>query len=68
MGGFGLEACQVPWLGKLVSVFQWVELGLLSLEHDEVSSSEFWGVYGFGMTLDSLYVNTHVWVPVSLEN
>ena len=29
------------WLGKLVSVFWWVELDLFSLECNEVSSSEF---------------------------
>ena len=40
VGGFGLVACQVSWLGKLVSVFQWVELHLFSLEGNEVSSSE----------------------------
>ena len=32
---------KVSWLGKLVSVFWWVELDLLSLECNEVSSSEF---------------------------
>ena len=32
---------KVSWLGKLASVFWWVELGLFSLECSEVSSSEF---------------------------
>ena len=32
---------KVSWLGKLESVFWWVELGLFSLECNEVSSSEF---------------------------
>ena len=32
---------KVSWLGKLVSVFWWVELYLLSLGCNEVSSSEF---------------------------
>ena len=32
---------KVSWLGKLVSVFWWVELDFLSLECNEVSSSEF---------------------------
>ena len=32
---------KVSWLGKLVSVFWWVELDLFSLECNEVSSSEF---------------------------
>ena len=45
---------KVSWLGELASVFWWVELDLFSLECNEVSSSEFWGVYGFGMALDSL--------------
>ena len=33
---------KVSWLGELVSVFWWVELDLLSLECNEVSSHEFW--------------------------
>ena len=37
---------KVSWLGKLVSVFWWVELDLFSLEYNDVSSSEFWGDYG----------------------
>ena len=32
---------KISWLGKLVLVFWWVELDLLSLECNEVSSSEF---------------------------
>ena len=32
---------KVSWLGKLVSVFWWVELDFFSLEYNEVSSSEF---------------------------
>ena len=38
-------------VGKLVSVFWWVGLDLFFLECNKVSSSEFWGVYGFGITL-----------------
>jgi len=34
--------------------FWWVELDLFSLECNEVFSSEFWGICGFGMTLGSL--------------
>ena len=41
VGGVGQVSCQVSWLGKLVSVFWWVELDLFSLERNEVSSSEF---------------------------
>ena len=32
---------EVFWFGKLTSVFWWVELDLLSLGFNEVSSSEF---------------------------
>ena len=46
----------------------WVELDLFSLEGNEVSSIEFWGVYGFGMALGSLYFNAQGYVPVLLEN
>jgi len=59
---------KVSWLGKVTSVFLWVELDLFSLECNEVSSGEFWGVYGFGMTLGSLYFSAHGCVPVLLEN
>ena len=59
---------KVSWLGKLVSVFWWVELDLFSLECNEVSSSEFWGVYRFGMTLGSLYTEAQGYVPALLEN
>ena len=31
---------KVSWLGKLVSVFWWVELDFFSLECNEVSSNE----------------------------
>ena len=66
----GLDCClvKVSWLGKLVSVFWWVELDLFSLECNEVSSSEFWGVYGFGMALGSLYFNSQFCVPVLIDN
>ena len=37
MGGL----VKVSWLGKLVSMFWWVELNFFSLEYNEVSSSEF---------------------------
>ena len=45
---------KVSWLGKLAWVFWWVELDLFSLEFNEVSSSEFCGVYGFGVTFGHL--------------
>ena len=47
----------VSQLGKLVSVFWWVELDFFSLEYNEVSISEFWRVYGFGVALNSLSFN-----------
>ena len=59
---------KVSWLGKLALVFWWVELDLFSLEPNEVSSSEFWGVSGFGMTLGSLYIKAQGYVPALLEN
>ena len=49
-------------------MFWWVELDLFSLQCNEVSSSEFWGVYGFGMALGSLYFNAQGCVPALLEN
>ena len=35
-------------------MFWWVGLDLFSLKCNEISSSEFWGVYGFGISLGSL--------------
>ena len=49
-------------------MFWSVELDLFSLECNEVSRSEFWGIYGFDMTLGSLYFEAQGYVPVLLEN
>ena len=49
-------------------MFWLVELDLFSLECNEVSSSEFWGVYVFGVTLGSLSFNAQDCVPAFLEN
>ena len=49
-------------------MFWWVELDLFSLECKEVSSSGFWGVYGFGMALSILSFNAQGRVPALLEN
>ena len=68
MGGVGLMVCQGFWLGELVSVFWWVEMDLFSLKYHEVSGSEFWGIYGFGMALSSLSSNAQGCVPALLEN
>ena len=52
---------------ELASVFWWVELNFF-LECNEVSSSEFLGVYGFGMVLGSLSFNAQGCVTALLEN
>ena len=59
---------KVSWLGNLVSVFWCVELDFFCLECNEVSSSEFFDVYGFGVTLGSLYFNAQGYIPALLEN
>jgi len=40
VGGVVSMACQGFFLGKLVSVFWWVELDFFSLECNKVSSNE----------------------------
>ena len=59
---------KVSWLGELVSEFWWLELELFSLECNEVSSCEFWGVYGFGMALGRPSFNVKCCASVLLEN
>ena len=59
---------KVSWLGKLASVFWWVELDFFSLECNGVPRSEFWDVCGFGVTLGSLYIDAQGYVPALLEN
>ena len=49
-------------------MFWWVELDFFSLEYNEVSISEFGGVYGFGVALGSLYIKAQGYVPALLEN
>ena len=46
----------------------WVEVNLFSLECHEISSSEFWGVYGFDMALGSLSFYVQDCVSALLEN
>ena len=66
--------CLLQWLfrvyclGELVSVFWRLELDVFSLGCNEVSSSEFLGVYGFGRALGSLSFNIQGCVSVLLEN
>ena len=59
---------KVSWLGKLVLLFWWVKLDFFSLECNEVSSSEFGDVCGFGVTLGSLCIKAQGYVPALLEN
>ena len=68
MGGIIRVAFKVSWLGKLVSMFWWVELDFFPLESNEVSSNELCNVSGFGVTLDSLYIGAQGCVPLLLEN
>ena len=51
-----------------MSVFWWVELDLFSLECSEVSSREFWGVYGLSMALGSLSFSAQGCIPALVEN
>ena len=66
----GLDQClvKVSWVGGLVPVFCWIELDIFSLEGFAVSTSEFWGVYGFAMALGTLSANIQHCVPVLLED
>ena len=59
---------KVSWLGKLALVFWWVELDFFSLGCNKVPNREFWDVYGFDVTLGSLYIKALGYVPVLLEN
>ena len=52
------------WGRVLVPVFWWMELNLVSLEGSAVSSSVFWGIYGFSMTLRCLSVTVQGCAPV----
>ena len=57
--GLGLVACQGFLVrGACICVLAG-EAGSLSLKCNEVSSIEFWGVYGFGMALGSLSFNVY---------
>ena len=49
-------------------MFWLVELYFFFLECNEVSSNELGDVYGFGVTLGSLYLGAQGCVPVLLEN
>ena len=62
------SACQGFLVEGACIFVSWVNLDLFSLECNEVSSGEFLGVYGFGVTLGSLYINAQGYVPALLEN
>ena len=68
MSGVGRVACQ----GFLVREARVSVLGgcgwISSLECSDVSSREFWGVCGLGVTFSRLYINAQGHVPVLLEN
>ena len=66
--GLDVWLVEVFWLGKLVLVFWWVELGFFSLECNGVPSSVLRWVCGFGVTLGSLYIDAQGYVPALLEN
>ena len=68
MGGVGLVACQgFTVRGTCVCVLVGRAGSLLS-EVQRSASSEFWGVYGFGMALGSLSFKAQGCVPALLEN
>ena len=66
--GLGGWLVKISFLGKLLSVFWWVELDFFCLEYNEMPSSEFWDVYGFGVTLGSLCIELQGYVPALLGN
>ena len=45
-----------------------MKLNVFYLECNEMYSSEFWGVCGFGVTLGGLSFNAQGCVPALLEN
>ena len=68
MGGVGLVACQGFLVrGACICVLVGGAGSLLS-EVQLTSNSEFWGVYGFHMTLGGLHINAYGYVPALLEN
>ena len=52
-----LTLVKFSWLGELVPVFWWMELGLVFLDGCTMSTGVFWGVHGFSMALGSLSDN-----------
>ena len=66
--GFDQWLVKTSWLGKLLSVFWWVELDLVYLEGSTVSSGESWCVTGFGIALGNMSLSVQGCVPVLLED
>ena len=64
----GLKPCQGFLVRETCVGFLVGGADLFSLECKEVSSSEFLAIYGFGVTLGSLYIETQGYVPALLEN
>ena len=49
-------------------VLLWMQLDLVFLRCNDMSSSVFWYVYGFGRALGSLSANVQVCAPVLLKD
>ena len=58
----------VSFWGKLVTVFWSMDLDLVSLKSSTISSSRFWGVYGFGIALGILSAGVQCCVSVLLND
>ena len=67
MNGIGPVPCEGFLVGGLIPMFWRMELDLVSLKSSVMSSSVFWGVYGFGMVLGSLSANVQGCVPIFLR-
>ena len=65
-----LDQClvKVSWLVRCVPVFWRIKLDLVSLKGSAMSSSMFWGVFGFHMALGSLSAIVPSCAPVLLKN
>ena len=66
MGGVGRVACQGFLVREACVSVLVCGPDFFSLECNEVSISEFWGIYGLDVTLGSLYFNAQGCVPALL--
>lgn len=55
-------------LGEICACFIVMQLDLVFLRCNDMSSSVFWYVYGFGRALGSLSANVQVCAPVLLKD